>query len=70
MQTELTMTEAVEAALSLAQPNDTVLLSPAAASMDQFKDYADRGRRFQAAVRAIGGGDLGDDHTPAESDAR
>ncbi len=61
VQTEGTMPEAVAAALSLAEAGDTVLLSPAAASMDQFRDYADRGRRFQAAVRALSGGDAGDD---------
>jgi len=60
VQTEDTMTEAVAAALSLAQAGDTVLLSPAAASMDQFQDYADRGRRFQAAVSALSGGDTGE----------
>ena len=43
------MREAVRAADAFAQPGDTVLLSPASASMDQFSDYADRGRAFQAA---------------------
>ncbi|MDP4586525.1 MAG: UDP-N-acetylmuramoyl-L-alanine--D-glutamate ligase, partial [Microbacteriaceae bacterium] len=47
------MHEAVRVAASLAQPGDTVLLAPAAASMDQFTDYAERGRQFQAAVHAI-----------------
>jgi UDP-N-acetylmuramoylalanine--D-glutamate ligase len=46
------MAEAVRAALDLASPGDVVLLAPAAASMDQFTDYGDRGRRFAEAVRA------------------
>ncbi len=46
------MNAAVSAAARNASPGDTVLLAPAAASMDQFDDYADRGRQFQAAVRA------------------
>ncbi|GAA4740877.1 UDP-N-acetylmuramoyl-L-alanine--D-glutamate ligase [Amnibacterium soli] len=47
---------AVEAARTLASDGDVVLLAPAAASMDQFTDYADRGARFAAAVRdAIAG---------------
>lgn len=48
------MREAVRAAAELAKPGDTVLLAPAAASMDQFMDYPDRGRRFQRAVSEWG----------------
>jgi UDP-N-acetylmuramoylalanine--D-glutamate ligase len=49
------MNEAVTRAAALAQPGDVVLLAPAAASMDQFVDYADRGRAFAAAVVALAG---------------
>jgi len=49
------MDDAVEAAAKLATPGDTVLLAPAAASMDMFRDYAERGERFAAAARARGG---------------
>ena len=48
------MQQAVEQASALAQPGDTVLLAPAAASMDQFRDYQDRGNQFIAAVRGLG----------------
>jgi UDP-N-acetylmuramoylalanine--D-glutamate ligase len=51
---EATMTEIVAAAARLARPGDTVLLAPAAASMDVFRDYAHRGRAFADAVRALG----------------
>ncbi|NBW73714.1 MAG: UDP-N-acetylmuramoyl-L-alanine--D-glutamate ligase, partial [Microbacteriaceae bacterium] len=44
------MTRAVSSAKELAQPGDVVLLAPAAASMDQFVDYADRGEAFRKAV--------------------
>ncbi len=46
------MREVVEAARALAQPGDTVLLAPAAASMDCFRDYAERGDLFASAARA------------------
>lgn len=48
---ERIMADAVGSALEFAGPGDTILLAPAAASMDQFRDYADRGNQFQAEVR-------------------
>src|SRR5690606_18703149 len=47
---EALMDAVVAAAERLATPGDTVLLAPAAASMDQFRDYAHRGDAFAQAV--------------------
>ncbi|MDR0203446.1 MAG: UDP-N-acetylmuramoyl-L-alanine--D-glutamate ligase [Delftia acidovorans] len=49
----VTMQEAVQQAARLAHANDAVLLSPACASMDMFKDYADRAHQFVEAVREL-----------------
>jgi len=50
-----TLAEAVDAARAFARPGDTVLLSPACASFDQFRGYAHRGEVFSALVRALAG---------------
>ena len=45
--------EAVRAAARAAQPGDTVLLSPACASLDMFRDYTHRGAVFIQAVKEL-----------------
>ncbi|QDM41636.1 UDP-N-acetylmuramoyl-L-alanine--D-glutamate ligase [Altererythrobacter sp. TH136] len=45
--------EATRQAIAAADPGDVVLLSPACASFDQFKDYEQRGERFRQFVEAL-----------------
>ncbi len=48
-----TLEEAVQKAKEVAQPHDVVLLSPACASFDMFKNFEDRGDKFKALVERL-----------------
>ena len=47
------MSEAVKVAYKIAERGDTVLLSPACASFDLFRNYEDRGDQFKEAIKQL-----------------
>jgi len=53
LETCATLEDAVKAAARAARPGDTVLLSPACASLDMFRDYTHRGAVFTQAVKEL-----------------
>jgi UDP-N-acetylmuramoylalanine--D-glutamate ligase len=53
VRTTSSVEDAVRIATELAGGRGVVLLAPACASFDQFRDFAERGERFQQAVRAL-----------------
>jgi len=55
------ISEAVRRAVAAAREGDVVLLSPACASYDQFRDYEKRGTHFRQMVGAMTGCDTGPD---------
>ena len=52
--------EAVGKAYQASSSNDIILLSPACASWDQFKDFEERGTKFKEYVKELKGGKDGD----------
>ncbi|WP_340587089.1 UDP-N-acetylmuramoyl-L-alanine--D-glutamate ligase [Erythrobacter alti] len=65
------MAEAVRRAVANARDGDVVMLSPACASFDQFRDYEVRGDTFRELVIELGcGGDRSTDGKPSEFNGR
>ena len=60
------MTAAVKAASAMARPGDVVLLAPAAASLDMFSSYGERGDAFTEAVHVLRAGAAGE---PSDDDS-
>ncbi|MGH8685648.1 MAG: glutamate ligase domain-containing protein, partial [Nitrosospira sp.] len=58
----VTMEEAVQKGFMLARKGDAILMSPACASLDMFKNYAHRAEAFVAAVRDLQAGILAKIH--------
>lgn len=48
-----TLEEAVERARKVAKPGEIILFSPASASFDMFKNFAERGEKFKSAVNSL-----------------
>ncbi|MBC7159823.1 MAG: hypothetical protein H5U21_07200, partial [Porphyrobacter sp.] len=61
--------EAVRRAIAAARPGDVVLLSPACASFDQFRDYEVRGDTFRKLVAELAGPGLTSTASPGGSAA-
>ncbi|HKK34227.1 MAG TPA: UDP-N-acetylmuramoyl-L-alanine--D-glutamate ligase [Desulfomicrobiaceae bacterium] len=56
--------DAVQQAFERSRPGDAILLSPATASFDQFRNYKERGRVFSAAARALDVRNIGGETQP------
>jgi UDP-N-acetylmuramoylalanine--D-glutamate ligase len=61
------MEEAVDVAFSMARRGESVLLSPACTSWDMFRNYGERGDRFQTAVLSLIRRSSSDDGNPGDS---